>query len=193
MQSSIKGKVVAVLVVFICIGCGWVPIAWAGYFAVGAGYGGEGESASVSIEAGQKGIDFANLDMLLGLGLPIIPYGSDNLPDNTIDDNCPNDGCVNSGIEYTGTELGVYAKIGLKLFFENVYLNIIGGGTVVTESSIVYSPTTGRYYEESTESVFNAMYGAGLAYFPEVFDWQLVIQIDGDNRRGVSGLVGFFW
>ena len=193
MQSSIKGKVVAVLVVLVCIGCGRVQISWAGYFTVGAGYGGEGDSASVSIEAGQKEIDFANLDMLLGLGLPIIPYGGDNLPDNTIDGDCPNDDCENYSIEYTGTELGVYAKIGLKLFIESVYLNIIGGGTVVTESTIVKSPTTGRYYEESTESVLNAMFGAGLAYFPEVFGWQLVIQIDADNRRGVSGLVGFFW
>ena len=193
MQSRIKGKVVALLVVLVCIGCGTGPIAWAGYFTVGAGYGGEGQSASVSIETGQQEIDVANRYMLLGLGLPIIPYGTDNLPANTIDGSCPNADCVSSGVEYTGNELGVYAKIGLNLFLENLYLNVLGGATVVTESTVVKSPTTGRYYEESTESVLNAMYGVGLAYFPEVFDWQLVIQIDADNRRGVSGLVGFFW
>ena len=131
--------------------------------------------------------------MLFGIGLPIIPYGDSKLPTDTIDGNCPNDDCVRSSIEYSGTELGLYAKIGLKLFLDNLYLNVIGGGTVVTESEIVKSPTTDRYYEASTDSVLNPMYGVGLGYFPDIYDWQLVIQIDVDNRRGVSGLVGWYW
>ena len=193
MQNSRKGKIVAVLVVLGCVGCMYATPAFAGYFAVGAGYGGEGENASVSIETGQNGIDFSGLDMLFGLGLPIIPYGDSKLPTDTIDGNCPNDDCVRSSIEYSGTELGLYAKIGLKLFLDNLYLNVIGGGTVVTESEIVKSPTTDRYYEASTDSVLNPMYGVGLGYFPDIYDWQLVIQIDVDNRRGVSGLVGWYW
>jgi hypothetical protein len=193
MQNSRNGKIVAVLVVLSCFACMPSTPAFAGYFAVGAGYGGDGENASVSIETGQNGIDFSGFDMLFGLGLPIIPYGDNNLPSDTIDGNCPNDDCVRSSIEYSGTELGLYAKIGLKLFLDNLYLSVIGGGTVVTESEIVQSLATGRYYEASTDSVLSPMYGLGLGYFPDIYDWQLVIQIDVDNRRGVSGLLGWYW
>ena len=193
MRNTRNGKFFAVLVVIGSIVCGCASTTRAGYFALGVGYGGEGNNESVSIEVGQKGIDLNRLDFQLGLGLPIIPYGDSNLPDGIIDGDCPNNDCVDNGTEYTGNELGLYGKIGLQLFLENFYLNIIGGGTVVNESSIVKSPATGRYYEESTESVWKVMYGAGLGYFPEIFDWEIVIQVDVDNRRGISGLVGFYW
>ena len=124
------------------------------------------------------------------MGFPIIPYGDTKLPNNTIESECPNDDCVDYGTEYKGTEVGGYVKIGTRFFVDNLYLNLIGGATVVTESEIVQSPATDRYYEASSDTISNALYGVGLGFFPEVLDWQLVFMVDYDNRRGVTGSGG---
>ncbi len=168
-------------------------VAQAGYLAAGGGYGGEGEQESISFETGEFGIELGDMELLLAVGFPIIPYGDKNLPDDTIESECPNDNCVDDGTEFKGTEVGGYVKIGTRLFVDSLYLNVIGGATVVTESDLVYSPATGRTYEASSDTVTNALYGVGLGFFPEVFDWQLVFMVDYDNRRGVTGLVGFYW
>ncbi len=185
-------KIVALLAVFVST-VDFAPVALAGYLAAGGGYGGEGEQENVSFETGEFGIELGDLELLLAVGFPIIPYGDKKLPNNTIESECPNDGCVDDGTEYKGTEVGGYVKIGTRMFVDNLYLNLIGGATVVTESDIVRSPATGRYYEASSDTVSNALYGVGLGFFPEVLDWQLVFMVDYDNRRGVTGLVGFYW
>ena len=169
------------------------PLTHAGYLAAGCGYGGEGEQESISVETGEFGIEVGDLDLLLAVGFPVIPYGDKNLPDDTIESECPNDDCVVDGTEYKGTEMGGYVKIGIKLFLDSLYLNLIGGATVVTVSDIVRSPVTGRYYEASSDTTTNPLYGIGMGFFPEIFDWQLAFAIDYDNRRGVTGLVGFYW
>jgi len=171
----------------------FAPIANAGYLAAGGGYGGEGEQESISFETGEFDIDVGDLDLLLAVGFPIIPYGDQNLPNDTIEAECPNDDCVDDGTEYKGTEMGGYAKIGIRFFFDSLYLNLIGGATVVTESEIFYSSATDRYYEDDTDTTINALYGIGFGFFPEIFDWQLVLMVDYDNRRGVTGLFGFYW
>jgi len=180
---------VAVFSIMVCI----TPVSQAGYLAAGGGYGGEEEQESVSFETGEFGIDFGELELLMAVGFPIIPYGDTKLPDNTIESECPNDDCVVDSTEYKGTEVGGYVKIGTRLFVENLYLNLIGGATTVTESDIVYSAATNRHYEESSDRETNPLYGVGIGFFPEGEDWQLVFMLDFDNRRGVTGLVGFYW
>ncbi len=166
---------------------------YAGYLAVGAGSGGEGEQENVSIETGEFGIDLGDMELLLAVGFPIIPYGDQNLPDDTVESECPNDDCVEKDSEYKGTEMGGYVKLGFRFYTDNLFLNFIGGATVVTESDIVYSDATERYYEESSDTVTNPLYGIGLGFFPEIMDWQLVFMLDYDNRRGATGLIGFYW
>ena len=171
----------------------WTPIVNAGYLAAGGSSGGEGGQPGISVETGEFDIDVGDLEILLALGFPIIPYGDTQLPDDTIGSKCPNDDCRVKGTEYKGTEMGGFVKIGVRIFREGCYLNAIGGITTVTESDIVYSPATDRYYEEAKESVSKGLYGIGLSLFSEVFDWQLMFSVDYDNRRGVTGLVGIYW
>lgn len=149
-------RVIVAVAVFISMIC-LAPVTQAGYLAVGGGYGGEGEHASISLETGEFGIDVGDLELLLAVGFPSIPHGDENLPDDTIESKCPNDFCEKEGSEYKGTEMGGYAKVGIQLFMDDLYLNFIGGGTVVTESDIVYSPATDRYYEESSDTITNAL------------------------------------
>jgi len=165
----------------------------AGYLAAGGGYNTENEQASASFETGEYGVELGDFDLLFGIGFPIIPYGDKNLPDDTIESECPNDNCIDKDSEYKGTEMGGYVKIGIRFLTDSLYLNLIGGATVVTESEIVYSAATDRYYEESSDTVTNTLYGAGFGFFPEIMDWQLMFMLDYDNRRGITGLVGFYW
>ena len=67
--------------------------------------------------------------------------------------NAPTTTVWTDGTEYKGTEVGGYVKIGTRLFVDSLYLNLIGGATVVTESDIVQSPATDRYYEASSDTI----------------------------------------
>ena len=85
------------------------------------------------------------------------------------------------------------AKLGVEIGSTNLYVNAIGGLTVFTESDVVQAPDSGNYYENSSETTIEAMYGGGLSYFPDYLDIPLVIQVDYDNNRGVTGTIGWYW
>lgn len=48
---------------------------------------------------------------------------------------------------------------------------------------------TGWYYENSSDTKFNGLYGGGLGYFPADKTWSLSAEYD--SRRGITGSIGF--
>ncbi len=165
----------------------------AGFFAVGGGDGGEGEQYSVTVETGAKDIPAGKFDLMFAFGIPFIPHGDDNLPEQTIAFPCPNDDCRALEAVRKGTEVGFYGKLGVELGSSNLYLNAIAGFTAYTESELSQSAATGSFYEASSDTKIEPMYGGGLSYFPDYFDIPLMLQVDYDVTRGVTGTVGWYW
>lgn len=180
----------AVLAASLILGAGPAD---AGFFAVGGGAGGDADEFNITLESGARGISAGNLDLMFAVGVPFIPHGDDNLPDPTISSPCPSSVCVDAGEERKGTEVGFYGKLGVELGASNVYLNAIAGFTVYTESSLSRSEASGAYYEESSDTTIDPLYGIGVSYFAENFQWPIVLQLDVDVIRGVTGTIGWYW
>jgi len=166
--------------------------AHAGYLSVGGGAGGDADEVNVTIETGAKDIDVNSLDMLFGIGVFFIPHSDNDLPTSTISLPCPNDSCIETDSARKGTEVGFAGKLGVEIGSSDVYVSAIGGFTAYTESKLSQSPTTGRVYEDDSDSKVEALYGGGVSYFIDK-KWDIVIQLDYDNIRGVTGLVGWHW
>lgn len=167
--------------------------AQAGYFAVGGGGGGEADQYNVTCETGAKDIHAGDLNLLFGMAIPFIPHSDRELPESTISFPCPNNDYIRLDSVKKGTEVGLLGKLGIEIGSTNLYLTAIGGCTIYTESELARSTITGRTYEQSSESKIGALYGGGLSYFPDFFNWSILMQVDYDNVRGVTGTVGWYW
>ncbi len=166
--------------------------AQAGYFSVGGGAGGDADEANATIETGAKDIRFKGFDLLFGMGLHFIPHSDDELPDPTISAPCPNEACTRLETVRKGTEVGLFGKLGVEIAKSDFYVSAIGGFTAFTESELSRSPATGRVYEESSDSQIEGLYGGGVSYFLD-FKYDIVLHVDYDNIRGVTGGIGLHW
>jgi len=164
-----------------------------GYLSVAGGAGGEAGRANVTLETGAIEVGFGSRNLLLGLGMPVIFHGYDNIPPETAESPCPHGNCERLGIREDGTEIGLFGKVGLESFAHGLYLNLLGGFTRVTEIEVSRSRATGWTYEESSEKETYPVYGAGISYFIDTIDWEVGIHLDVDNRRGVTAGIGWFW
>ncbi len=164
----------------------------AGYLSVGGGAGGDADDYNVTLETGAKDIRAGNLDLLFGVGIFLIPHSDDDFPDDTISFPCPNVDCIRFDTARKGNEVGFLGKLGIEIGSSDFYVSGIGGFTAYTESEISFSPATGRYYEESSDSTVEALYGGGISYFIDQ-KWKIVLEVDYDNIRGVTGLAGLHW
>ena len=166
--------------------------AQAGYLAVGGGAGGDSDEFNVTIETGAKDIWAKKMDLLFGMGIFFIPHSDNELPTSTISLPCPNDDCIRIGSVRKGTEVGLLGKLGVEIASSDFYVSAIGGFTAYTNSNLSRSPATGRVYEESSDSKVEALYGGGVSYFIH-YKWDVVLQVDYDNIRGVTGTIGWHW
>ena len=165
----------------------------AGYFAVGGGGGGQAEQYNITVEAGAKGIVAGRQELMFAFGIPFIPHGDENIPENTIASPCPNDECQPIGDVALGTEVGFYGKLGIKLWSSNFYANLIGGLTFVSEAQLVQSAGTGLVYQNDTDTTLEPLYGLGFSYFAEDWRWPILLQLDFDVTRGATGTIGWHW
>ena len=166
----------------------------AGFLAVGGGGGGgEAERFNITMETGSKDLSAGNIDLMFAFGFPFIPHGDTNIPEKTIALPCPNNQCTQVAEVRKGTEIGMYGKLGFEIGSTNLYLNAIGGFTAFTESQLVQSPGSGFIYEQSSDTTLEPLYGAGFSYFPDNLPWQILIQVDYDITRGVTGTLGLYW
>ncbi|MDM8551599.1 hypothetical protein QUF72_16045 [Desulfobacterales bacterium HSG2] len=188
-----KEKIIAVMGIL----CFFSPSVFAadGYFSVGGGTGGSAGSYNLTIQGGAKDVEIGYLKFLMGGGIPLIPHGYDNVPSDTYDYPCRHSNYNIIGNEYDGTELGLFAKVGVETIYPGIYLSGLFGFTRVTEIEVSESLTTGQHYEQSSEKKVNWLFGVGAVYFKEMFDddWRLCFQLDLDNRRGMTGSLGFYW
>ena len=191
-----KQKIIAITVIIITVILSMSASALAGYYSIGVGNGGDAEAKNLSLEVGSKNLKIRGKPVLAALGITVIDHGDKDIPANTTNKPCEYDNYTSLGQKPDGVETGLLGKLGLKSSFPKIYFSVLGGITQVNEIHLAQSnenPQT--YYEQSSDKKYHGVYGISIGYFPEIFTWKLKLnmQIDYDNRRGVTGYLGWCW
>jgi len=153
----------------------------------GGGYGGPESAPNLSFDLGFLwGEDTAGKrGKILGLGATFIVLGKNEVPSGVYDYECPHD-------DYTlekydrNLEWGILGKFGVEVVADkHFYILGMGGRTQWEEKYIAQSNATGWYYDHGSDYHHNALYGAGFGYFNTI-----MLELDIDNRRGITALIG---
>ena len=161
-----------------------------GFFSIGGGAGGDADAVNLSLEfggySGQK-----NINHLYGIGLTFL-FNSDDVPTGTLEYPVPHNLYTSLGTRQKGEEFGIYGKYGLEILKgSGFFIHALAGISFSEEIDLARSNVTGWYYEQSSSTETNGMYGGGVSYF--LYDSKFGLQLEYDNRRGVTGLIGFVW
>jgi hypothetical protein len=112
-----------------------------------------------------------------------------DVPAGTLDYPVPHSDYTSLG-RRQNDEWGFYVETGLEVIKDKgIFLFGLGGLTFIEEIEVAQSNVTGWYYEQSASTKTNTMIGGGIAYFPK--DKWFCLQLEYDNRRGVTGSIGF--
>jgi hypothetical protein len=182
------------LIVCLLMMCGASPsFAW--YYAVGAGDGGDADASGFTLEVGKRDVMLFGRPFLVAGALPLILHGDDHVPDGTHPGPVPHNDFIVLGDEDDGTERGLLGKIGMEIKASDTYVTLILGLTQVNTVSLARSNPTGEVYVQGEDDEMNAVFGLGISYFASFQDGGLamIFQLDIDNRRGLTGSVGWCW
>lgn len=183
-----------VIILFMVMGAS-PSFAW--YYAVGAGDGGSADASGFTLEVGKRDVVLFDRPFLLAGAVPLILHGDKHVPSGTNPGPIPtgNTGYRSLGDKDDGTERGLLGKLGMEIKDYDVYANLILGMTKVNTVNVVRSNSTGETYIQGEDDDLHGVYGIGVSYFPEFMDGTLKMnfQLDIDNRRGVTGYIGWCW
>lgn len=159
-----------------------------GYFSVGGGAGGKADAPNLTLELG--GVPTGSgLNQLFAIGLGFI-FNADDVPDGTLEYPVPHSNYADLGNRQKGNEYAVFGKYGLEpIKNSGVFIFGLGGVSFSEEIDLARSNVTGWYYEQSTSTKTNGMFGGGLSYFPT--NSKMSFSAEYDNRRGITGSIGF--
>lgn len=159
-----------------------------GYVAVGGGAGGEAESSNVSFEIGAtSSAHESNTFGALSIGIIL---NSDDDPSDTLDYPVPHRDYELLGTKQQGNEIAALFKYGVEIKKgSGVFLFGLGGLSFAKEIELARSNVTGWHYEQSSSYEYYGIYGGGVCYFSQTHSFSL--HLDIDNRRGITGSIGF--
>ncbi|KAA0258829.1 hypothetical protein FHQ18_02450 [Deferribacter autotrophicus] len=161
-----------------------------GYISIGGGYGGENNKANISIDGGIIST-YEHYRALYGVGLGYI-FLDDEVPENTLDYPVPHSDYTYIGTKNDGGETLLFGKFGIEIVKNSgFFVYGLGGISYVKEIELAQSNATGWYYTQSEDSKTHGVYGAGIGYFP--INKGIVLMLDFDNRRGITGGIGYKW
>lgn len=159
-----------------------------GYFAVGGGAGGKADAPNLTLELGGVSTGREH-NRLIAIGLGII-FNADDVPSDTLEYPVPHSDYTNLGTRQKGNEYALFGKYGLEVIKnKGVFIFALGGLSFSEEIDLARSNVTGWYYEQSSSSKANGMFGGGLSYFP--INNKVSLSVEYDNRRGITGSLGF--
>ncbi|MBW1914339.1 MAG: hypothetical protein JRI86_05310 [Deltaproteobacteria bacterium] len=165
------------------------------YYSFGYGGSGSADANNFTMEIGSTDIRIGEKTYLGSISIPFINHGDSNIPSGTIDSKSPHNNNKSLGLRDEGMEIGILGKIGRPMLYPKTYVNLICGFTRTNNVKIVRSNPTGNYYAQSTDSNLEPVIGAGVSYFPELFEWgpAMILSLDIDNRRGITTSIGWCW
>ncbi|MBW1614607.1 MAG: hypothetical protein JRJ57_11715 [Deltaproteobacteria bacterium] len=128
---------------------------------------------------------------LIAIGLGFI-FNADDVPSDTLEYPVPHSDYNNLGTRQKGNEYAFFGKYGVEVIKnKQVFIFALGGLSFSEEIDLARSNVTGWYYEQSSSSKINGMFGGGLSYFP--LNNKISFQVEYDDRRGITGGIGFRW
>jgi hypothetical protein len=197
-MKAIKGGFmkfkVSVLIMALTVLAAAAPAsAW--YYAVGTGGGGKADASGFSIEVGKENVMIAGRSFLFAGEIPVILHGDKHVPSGTHSGPVAHSDYTFISKDNDGTERGLLAKAGMKIKDYDLYGTLILGLTKANTVTVVKSNPTGDNYIQERRSEMNGVFGIGISYFPvfKALDLKMNVQLEIDNRRGVTGLVGWCW
>ena len=159
-----------------------------GYFSMGGGTGTNGPN--ITFELGKISTDREH-NYLVALGLGFI-FNAGDVPSSTLEYPCPHSNYTDLGTRQRDNEMAIIGKYGLEIVKnEGLFLVALAGFSMYDEIDLAQSNATGWYYEQSSSTGTYGIFGGGLSYFPP--GGKISYQLEYDNRRGVTGGIGFRW
>lgn len=160
------------------------------YTAFGGGFGGSADAPSLSLEFGRSTTN-RNHNHLFGLGATVI-FNAGDVPSDTLEYPVPHGNYTSHGTEQKRHELGLFGKYGFEGIPDTrIFFMVIAGATFAEEVELAQSNVTGWYYEQSSDSQLHGMFGGGISWHPAATP--IVLQVEYDNRRGITAGAGFRW
>ncbi len=165
------------------------------YFALGGGGGGSAKVTSLSLETGIYSTKPEGTNYFLGLSIPFIDHGEQHLPSEIIDSPSPHTDITSLGKKSEGLETGLLGKAGIGFFRGKLFVSLLGGVTRANRVEIARSAVGDHYYAQSEDEKIYGVYGAGISSFHEFYSQGVTLNfhLDYDNRRGVTGSIGWSW
>ena len=178
----------------LCV-CVWASPSFAWYYAVGGSNGGDADASGFTLEIGKRDVVLFGRPFLVAGAVPFILHGDKHIPDGTHSEPVPHDDYISLGDKDEGTERGLLGKLGMEIKEYDAYVNLILGMTKVNTVNVAQSNPTGETYIQGSSDDLNAVYGIGISYFPVFMDGtvKMNFQLDIDNRRGITGYIGWCW
>ena len=188
-------KLIFVLVVMICAVFTNAQADQRGYVTMGYGTGGDASGDNLSLDFGylSKGLKVTNHiypKMLVGFGFSVIFNGNDNAPSDLLDYACPHSDWTDKGWYKPGPEIPFFAKLGIggdTGYGDLFVFGTLGPSFDSSSIQVGQSNVTGWYYTEDSEpGKTRPLVGYGIGYFNKI-----ALTIETDNRRGITGSIGF--
>jgi len=177
--------------IFVCLIVLWVVIpeeAFAEGYLVISGGSGENGAPHLTFELQNISTDIDS-NSLFSLGVVII-FNADNIPSGTLEYPVPHSDYKSIGMKQKGNEFGILGKYGLDVG-KRFFVFGLTGLSIVEEIELVQSNVTAWYYEQSSKTTLNGLYGVGLAFIPT--EGRIFLEAGYDNRRSVTGSIGYRW
>jgi uncharacterized protein (DUF697 family) len=192
-----------IVTIIVLVGMFGSPIvAREGYFTIGGGHGGPTDSSNITFEFGRITENYFDRDNLIALGIPII-LNNEGLPKDAVRTNDPDWSgwyrfesrygyLTDEGAVRSMPEFGFFVKYGIETIKHSRLFATVFGGVTFADEVHLYTSALGPpdYYKDEGWNVYG-LYGVGLSYFP--INSKLVVTVDCDSRRGVTGSVGWRW
>ena len=192
VMRNTRGLIMRAILVFLVVL--WVAIPEGvfaeGYLVVGGGGGEEGAlHLTFELQRISTDRDYNSLLSLASLGVVII-FNADNIPSGTLEYPVPHSDYKSIGTKQKGNEFGILGKYGLDVG-KRIFVFGLTGLSIVEEIELVQSNVTEWYYEQSSKTTLNGLYGVGLAFIPT--EGRIFLEAGYDNRRSVTGSIGYRW
>ncbi|MFH1612292.1 MAG: hypothetical protein ABIB46_00945 [bacterium] len=160
------------------------------YFSAGFGASPKPNTYNLILELGKFSTTKKHNRSLIAIDYKFIYPLNNNIPFDTYKYPCPNSNYTKIGTKQDNEQilLGKYSLGSIKN--KNIFIFALGGLSVSREINLTKSNITKYYYEQSSNSKINLIFGIGISSFS--IKNKMFFSLEYDNRQGISCSMNFF-